>query len=68
MSCVSKEVKTTEAAKNVGAATAGYAAIEMVSMPTFMTGNDVSITDPDGAAIALVGMLVAYNLYRIFNP
>lgn len=64
MSCVSKGAKT---AKSVGAAALGYAAIETVSMPIFMTGNGVSITDPGGAAIALVGGLVAYNLYRLFT-
>lgn len=59
--------KGAKAAKGFGAATLGYVTIETVSMPIFMTGNGVSITDPGGAAIALVGGLVAYNLYRLFT-
>lgn len=48
----------------------GYAAVETVGMSTFIAGNNdaIYVTDPIAIFILLVCGLVAYELYRIFNP
>lgn len=46
----------------------GYTAVEVVSMPLLMTGNEImSAPDHSGTVIMLVGGFVAYNLFRLFT-